>query len=331
MRRPDFWESRYELAIAIARTTQKTEVSYQDVLAWARTLDSADTFLLRIERPGSGNDDMRAFVRTFRDHLSSAGVTSDDLTVWKLLGRLQILTFDFTATGSATEELAKERSADALHADDRSRAVSLWGNLIEIALQIAATGGDRTRVRLIEDLRERSFRLAGTRNFASARAHLREAALHALGDMGDRVGKVTLIRPERLTSVRDALARGRYVEIRGEAGVGKSAVLKQVAKQLAQESQIIVLSPNRTTPNGWSAMRATLGFDGTAHQLLVDMAASGGAVLFVDSLENFSEAEQKTVIDLVREAAARVLPSGCCIRWARLIWRRTQMLQCTMR
>jgi hypothetical protein len=301
--RPDFWESRYELAIAIARTTQKTEVSYQEVLAWARTLDSADTFLRRIERPGSGNDDMRAFVRTFRDHLSSAGVASDDLTVWNLLGRLQILTFDFTATGSATEELAKERSADALHADDRSRAASLWGNLVEIALRIAATGGDRTRVRLIEDLRERSFRLAGTRNFASARAHLREAAFHALGDIGDRVGNVTLMRPERLTSVRDALARGRYVEIRGEAGVGKSAVLKQVANQLAQESQIIVLSPNRTTPNGWSAMRATLGFDGTAHQLLVDMAASGGAVLFVDSLENFSEAEQRTVIDLVREAA----------------------------
>jgi hypothetical protein len=129
MQRPDFRESRYELAIAIARTTQKTEVSYQDVLAWARTLDSADTFLRRIERPGSVNDDMRAFVRAFRDHLSSAGVASDDLTVWRLLGRLQILTFDFTATGSANEELAKERSADALHADDRSRAVSLWGRV----------------------------------------------------------------------------------------------------------------------------------------------------------------------------------------------------------
>ena len=303
MQRPDFWESRYELAIAIARTTQKIEVSYQDVLAWARTLDSADTFLRRIERPGSANDDMRAFVRTFRDHLSSAGVTSDDLTVWKLLGRLQILTFDFTATGSATEELAKERSADALHTDDRSQAASLWGNLIEIALQIAAAGGDRTHTRLIEDLRGRSFRLAGTRNFATARAHLREAALHALGDIDDRIGSVTLMRPERLTPVRDALAKGRYVEIRGEAGVGKSGVLKLLANQLIQESQVIVLSPNRTTPNGWSAMRATLGFDGTAHQLLVDMAASGAAVLFVDSLENFSEAEQKTVIDLVREAA----------------------------
>ena len=28
---------------------------------------------------------------------------------------------------------------------------------------------------------------------------------------------------------------------------------------------------------------------------------------------------------------SRVLPSGCCIRWARLIWRRTQILHCTMR
>jgi hypothetical protein len=154
--RSDFWDSRYELAIGIARTTQKTDASYQDVLTWARALDSAETFLRCIERPGSGNDDMRTFVRTFRDHLTSAGIASDDLTVWKLLGRLQILTFDFTATGSATEELVKERSADALHVDDRSQAASLWANLIELALQTAATGGDRTRARLMEDLRQRA-------------------------------------------------------------------------------------------------------------------------------------------------------------------------------
>jgi hypothetical protein len=94
-----------------------------------------------------------------------------------------------------------------------------------------------------------------------------------------------------------------YVEIRGEAGVGKSAVLKHLATGLAHESQVIVLNPNRTTPNGWSALRGALHFDGTAHDLLADLASDGGAVLFIDSLDNFTEAEQKTAIDLDREVA----------------------------
>ena len=97
---------------------------------------------------------MRTFVRTFKSHLHDAGSPDDDETVWRLLRRLQILVFDFTAQGSASEELAKERAIRALHVDDTMRAGNLWTTLVELALQVAASGGDRTRDRLIEDLRD---------------------------------------------------------------------------------------------------------------------------------------------------------------------------------
>ncbi len=318
IQRPDFWDSRYELAIATARTTRKTDGAYQDVLSWARALGSATVFMDRLNRPGSANSDMRAFVNTLRNHLSTSGAPNDDETVWKLLGRLQILVFDFTTTGSATEELMRERSSAALHPDDAAQAASLWSTLIELALQLAATAGDRTRDRLTQDLHERSFRLAGARNFVLARVRLREAASHALADIDDQIGNVSLTRHERLTAVRDALDEGRYVEIRGEPGVGKSVVLKHLANQLAQEAQIAVLAPDRTTPNGWSALRLTLGFEGTARELLVDLAATGGAILFVDNLDNFSEAEQKTVVDLIREAAR--IPGFSVVTTARQVF-----------
>lgn len=108
-RRPDFWTSYYELAIATARTSRKIDGAYQDVLTWARQLTDAETFMARIARPGSANDDMRTFVRTFKAHLRGAGSPDDDETVWRLLRRLQILVFDFTAQGSAFEELAGTR------------------------------------------------------------------------------------------------------------------------------------------------------------------------------------------------------------------------------
>jgi hypothetical protein len=302
-RRSDFWTSRYELAIATARTSRKIDGAYQDVLTWARQLTDAATFMARIVRAGSANDDMRTFVQTFKAHLHDAGSRDDDEMVWGVLRKLQILVFDFTAQGSASEELAKERAVRALHPDDTLRAGNLW-TLVELALQVAASGGDRTREGLIEDLRRQSFRLAGDWRYSSARAALAEASRNALADISDRVGEVMLTRHERIVAVHAALDSGRYIEIRGDAGVGKSGVLKHFAEQIATETPVIVLSPNRTIPNGWTAMRAVLGFDGTARDLLIDLAGGGGAILFVDSLDFFSDAERRTVVDLVREAVS---------------------------
>lgn len=299
----DFWNSRHELGIAISRSSHKIDGPYQDALTWARQLGDAKTFFERIARSGSANDDMRSFVNTFRTHLKDAGGAHDEDTVWGLLRRLQIFVFDFTANGSASEALMKERSVRALHPEDGLRAGELWKALTELAIDIASAGGDRTRDQLTAELTARSYRLAGVRQNLPARLALAEASRNTLDDISDRVGRVMLTRHERVMSVRNALDSGRYVEIRGDAGVGKSGVLKHFAEQAASESAIIALSPTRTVPKGWTALRALIGFDGVAHELLSELAGSGGAILFIDGLDFFGAEERLTAIDLVREAA----------------------------
>ena len=112
-----------------------------------------------------------------------------------------------------------------------------------------------------------------------------------------------LTRHQRVAQVCVALDGGRYVEIRGDAGVGKSGVLKHFAEQISGEAQVIVLSPSRTVPRGWLALRSVIGFDGTTRDLLSDIAGDGSAVLFVDNLDFYDDEERLTVIDLLREAA----------------------------
>ena len=162
---------------------------------------------------------------------------------------------------------------------------------------------DRDRARLVQDVRVSGFRLESDRRYMPARSALSENARHALADIADCVGNVRLTRERHVEAIRMAQDEGRYVEIRGEAGAGKSGLLKHFAEELSRQSPIIVLSPSRTTSGGWGAMRAALGFDGTARELLVDLAASGGAALFIDGLDSFGENERHTVVDLVREAA----------------------------
>ena len=100
---------------------------------------------------------MRSFVETFRAHLKDEGAPHDDEAVWQFLRRMQILVFDFAATGSASEEFAKERAARALHADDAGRAGNLWSELVELSIAIAKSGGDRTSEALKEDLGQKGL------------------------------------------------------------------------------------------------------------------------------------------------------------------------------
>ena len=307
--RRKFWTSRHELAVAVARSSQRIEGPYQDVLTWARHMGSSETFFSRIERAGSANNNMRTFVQTFKDNLREAGIRVEAETVWRLLSRFQILPFDYTAQGSAFESWDKERAARMLHSDAAHHAGDFWKRLIELAIETESSGGEFDQARLKAILKKDSFRLAGGHQFATARTALAEAARHAMDEIHDQVGDVSLSRSHWLDDVRSGLTRGRYLEIRGDAGVGKSALLKRLAHQLAGEAPIIVLSPKRTTGGGWTAMRSVLGFDGSARSLLVDLASSGGATLFLDGLDFFNDDERLTVSDLVREASTMT----CCV------------------
>src|ERR1019366_6848601 len=81
-RNADFKTIRYELGIAISRTSHNIDGPYQTVLTWASQIGDAATFISRINRPGSGNPQMRSFVEAFRAHLKDEGAPEDDEAVW---------------------------------------------------------------------------------------------------------------------------------------------------------------------------------------------------------------------------------------------------------
>jgi len=188
---------------------------------------------------------MRTFVNTFRQNLADAGGSSDDESVWRLLRRMQILVYDFTATGSASIELMQERAVRALHPSHADQAGKLWTTLTDLALQIALNGGERSRDSLIDELKK-SYPLAGHRINLRAMAKLAEDSRDALLDIEDKISGVRLLRETRIEGVHKALESKRYVEIRGDAGVGKSGALRHFAEELGTESPLLVFS--RTGP-----------------------------------------------------------------------------------
>ncbi len=284
---PDFWKSNHQLGIATSATSRKINGPYQDVLTWARQIGDAKTFMEQVERAGTSNDYVRSFVATLRSHLKDVSAPHDDEIVWKILRRLHILTFDFTATESSGQELAQERCARALEPGEAGRAAELWKVLTEIATEAASSAGDRDRPQLLEELQKSSFRLAPASSNAGALRILADLSRSALEDIDDAVSGVSLSRTDYASAVHTAWDGHRYLEIRGDAGVGKSGILRHFAEQLSEESPVLVLTPERTPGGGWIELRSKLGFDGNCHELLCDLARNGAATVFIDNLDFF--------------------------------------------
>ncbi len=304
--KPEFEATRYELAVAIARTSAKIEQHIQNVLRWAREYQDAECFFHRLnQQPGASHEAMRKFVEAFRDHVRKAGAAHDDAAVWLLLSRFHVLAFDLEQPGSICELLARERCALQLVPQDVRRAGELWDSLQQIALQVDATGGDLDALALRERLAgERGYRLAGDRRLYVARERLAQIADNALAAISSRVHSVGLDRSGHVAAALSALEQSRYLEIRGAAGVGKSGVLKDLAQRIAVESRVVVVAPHRVPEGGWTALRAQLECDASARELLTDLAGDGGGTLFIDGIDRLDDpGQQATVVDLIRAAA----------------------------
>jgi hypothetical protein len=293
----------YAVGIATAQGSRQIDGPYQEVLSWARHSESAEAFFRKLDRRGASNESMRTFVATLRTHAATFGADANDERIWTILSRLQILVFDFSAKHGQSDALVRARCVHALDPSERNKAGSLWSVLCGIAHNVADSGGEIAADTLRKDLGAvHGFRLAGLRQNRAALTALSEKSQHALQDFSDCVGRATLSRREWMEKVNTALDGGRYLEVRGAPGVGKSGIIRALAVQTAASSKIIFLSPQRTTPRGWSALRHEIGFEGTAKELLSELTASGGSTLFIDSIDFFEEPERATIRDLVREA-----------------------------
>jgi hypothetical protein len=304
-RKVEFETSRYELAIAIARTTTRVECSCQEVLHWARQLPDGATFAAHINRKGFSSKGMRDFVDVFRANLAAAGAPTDDEKVWRLLRRFQILVFDFESVGSDYEHRARERARLTLIPEQANRAGELWPILIEQAGACARAGGALDRNAVLTPLKQQyNFRFDRRADLRSVDARLSEAANRALDEIKDQVGGARLARAELIDQAYVDLEPQRMLHIVGGPGVGKSSVMKHLALRLQTEGRIIVLGNGRIIPGGWLPMSHMIVCPVSQDELFNELGCGGGATLFIDNIDQIDDVgEWATVNDLLSGVA----------------------------
>jgi hypothetical protein len=288
----NFETSRYEMAVAIARTSTRIERDCQQVLQWARRLSDGASFAAHMQRAGFASNGMREFVDAFRHHLAGIGASTDDETVWRLMRRFQILVFDFEAPGSDYDHRARERAQTILAQDQTSRAADLWSILTDEALLYDAVGGEVDYPALSRDLEQKhGLRFSDRPDLHLVHTRLSDAADDALADIKDSIGGARLSRSEAVEEACQGLEQSRVLQIFGAAGVGKSAVLKALVERQRSEGTVLVLAPGRIVGGGWLKMASTIGCPISRNELLNELGCAGAATLFVDNIDQIDDAD----------------------------------------
>ncbi|MHB0769839.1 ATP-binding protein [Bradyrhizobium sp. 1.29L] len=303
--KPEFATTRYELAVAMSRTTTRVEQACQEVLHWARQLPDGATFAAHINREKFASNGMRDFVDVFRKNLAAAGGSTDDKTIWQLLRRFNILVFDFESHSSDYEHRARERARFALAADQTNRASDLWPILIESAGACARAGGALDRPAVVTPLEtEYGFRFDPRADLRPIAARLSEAADRALNEIKDQVGGVRLSRGELIDQASALLDPQRILHIVGAPGVGKTSVMKHLARRLQPEGRIIVMRNGRIIPGGWLSMAHAIDCKISQDELFNELGCGGGATLFIDNIDQIdNDGDWATVTDLLSGVA----------------------------
>jgi hypothetical protein len=293
------------IAVAIGRTSAKIERHYYQLLQLARKMASAEGLRRALDAPRVTSAGMRDFAKAMLTHIGAAGGSATDEALWVTLRRFQILLFDFESPGAISALLVEALSRMVLPSAESGRHLELWEALETKALSYDADGGEITRNELVSWLKhERSLDLAPGRNLRLARQRFGDHSNAALAAIDDRIAGIALDRADRIEAIRREMESSRFVEVVGESGFGKSAMLKALADEGAIEAKPLVLTPSRTPAGGWLTFSTHLGFQGSATEFLTDIAASGSTILFIDSLDRLTDAGvQATVVDLIVAAS----------------------------
>jgi len=296
----------HRIGVGIGTYNARADQHYQSVLTWATYSTDGRDFRERIEKGDYSHKDKQAFVGTVRTVLTAhVGREPTDDEVWRFLGSFVIIHFDFQS-GDASRDTAGvvDRLKGLLAPANRGLAAGIWDYLVKKAGELIPAGGGVSRVTLVQQLSRDGFSLGSAPSFWRDIAPLQRESALALGDIKVHIHGLRLHRADPYQSVRQGLEEARFIQIDGEPGSGKSALLKDLAEECSRNGPVLVLKDMRIQPKGWASHAHVLGVSADLPSLLREYACAGSPVLFIDGIDKIVDpAIQLTVNDVLKAIA----------------------------
>lgn len=220
--------------------------------------------------------------------------------VHQFLAHFVLIDFDFLHAGADDPPQAITRVRDCLVPSDAAKAPLVWSRLIELARASAGKAGEFDRARLVH-LISQVARLRIANSLRSDLDRLAALAHSYVNGIQDDVGGTHLERTSLSAELDARLENSRLIQIRGLPGSGKSVLLKQSVLRAIDRGPVLFLKADQLEGRSWVSFASTHGLSSAILlDLLVEISATGSAVLYIDAIDRIEKEHQPIILDVLR-------------------------------
>ena len=117
----------------------------------------------------------------------------------------------------------------------------------------------------------------------------------------DDVGGTRLERASVFADLEVKLNSSRVIQIRGLPGSGKSVLLRQSVQRALDRGPTLFLKADQLEGRSWVSFASTHGLSSAAlRDLLIEIGATGSAILYIDAIDRIEKEHQPVVLDALR-------------------------------
>ncbi len=312
LQKPGFRDQVDRVGAVTGTITEDAFRNFTTVCEWARASITPAAFMQRFADNGNGSLAHRVVVNAVRKVMEDGlGGPFPDDSLHRLFQHLTLIRFDFLHAGSAQEADILANLQRSLVANQVARAGELWNLLCQTARNGAGRSAEHTRASLLRSLGG-GWRFSGTPALAADMQLLQEGTRHWLAQQPDDIGGTHLDRLRLRDALATQLAAYRLTLVKGLPGAGKTVLLRDLLKARAVDGTTLLLTANRLSGRSWTEQARALGLSATAIEpLLVEVAATGHPVLFIDGIDRVAPEHRPIITDLL----AQLLASPALADW----------------
>ncbi|ANB74890.1 hypothetical protein AYM40_20785 [Paraburkholderia phytofirmans OLGA172] len=299
LQKPDFRVHVDRVGAVAGSVTEDAFRNFTTVCEWARASDTVATFMHRFGDGGNASASHRAIAEAVRQVArdSVAGPLSDD-QLHHFFQHLTLIRFDFLHAGSTHEAEAIASLQRSLTASQVERAGDLWNQLRQIARDGSGRSAAHSRASVLRALA--GWRFNGAPALVADMQALNENTRHWLAQQAEDIGGTHLERQPLRDKLATEMAAHRLTLIKGLPGTGKTVLLRDLLQRLVNDGTTLFLTANRLTGRSWAEYARAMGLSIISIEpLLVEIAATGHAILFIDGLDRIAPEQRAIVTDLL--------------------------------
>lgn len=308
LNKPNFRKDVDRFGVAVGSISKEKARDIQTIAERARASSTAAEFNARFSGTGSTSQAQRAImsdVVTLIEQAKGSSLSEDEKH--EFFAHFVLIEFDFGHEGNTATPTQLNLLKGAIKTGNQLEAAAAWAEIMRLARDGAGKAAIFARPRLVRAV-GKVVQLVALTSLKPDIKKVESLTRQWLVDIKDDVDGIRIERTQVIAKLAAARSsQHRIVQITGQPGSGKSALLRAAVENELAAGPVLLLKSGRIDGTGWSSFATANGLSSVSIlNLLVEIGATGiGATgsptLFIDGIDRIETKHQPVVTDLIKE------------------------------